>query len=332
MQVRDTVWKFNRPRVPLMTMPTPVKRLDVIGKRVGCDNLWMKIDGLSNALYGGSKLRNLEFLIGEAKSRHATKVVTFGTLQSNFARSLIECARAHALDVELFLANLTRANDDAIANHLRVLSSKGAKVRLVSRIELAARNFGVRHFGLHSYSNKGLLSIPVGGACPVGCLGALNAAFELSEQVRRNALPMPATIYLPLGSGGLAAGLYAGFSLLGFSIRLVCVRVGGGPSSLAIKRLARKTLQLVTGRPYNMGVDRSAMPKLEIRNGFCLGGYGIERKELNSVKELIFELEGVRLDTFYTAKAMIAMLDSIDRKQIDVPILFWNTCSQLDES
>ena len=49
-----------------------------------------------------------------------------------------------------------------------------------------------------------------GGSSPLGCVGYVEAAAELAEQVRAGDLPAPSHIVVALGSGGTAAGLAAG--------------------------------------------------------------------------------------------------------------------------
>lgn len=49
------------PRYPLGSYPTPVQRLSHLGH----DNLWIKRDDLTSDVYGGNKVRKLEFTIAE---------------------------------------------------------------------------------------------------------------------------------------------------------------------------------------------------------------------------------------------------------------------------
>jgi hypothetical protein len=64
-----------------------------------------------------------------------------------------------------------------------------------------------------------------GGSSPLGTLGYAAAALELAEQVHAGVLPEPAAIYVPLGSGGTAAGLLLGARLGGLASRVCAVRV-----------------------------------------------------------------------------------------------------------
>ena len=52
------------PRVALGTFPTPVHRCDALAEAAGARGLWAKRDDLSGEVYGGNRVRKLEFLLG----------------------------------------------------------------------------------------------------------------------------------------------------------------------------------------------------------------------------------------------------------------------------
>ena len=61
------------PRVPLCDAPTPLEAAPRIAERLGekssgraMGGLWVKRDDLTSTVYGGNKVRKLEFLLGEA--------------------------------------------------------------------------------------------------------------------------------------------------------------------------------------------------------------------------------------------------------------------------
>jgi D-cysteine desulfhydrase len=51
------------PWVSLSASPTPVAKLDNLGKIIGHNNLWIKCDDRSSDIYGGNKVRKLEFIL-----------------------------------------------------------------------------------------------------------------------------------------------------------------------------------------------------------------------------------------------------------------------------
>ncbi|MEA3223484.1 MAG: 1-aminocyclopropane-1-carboxylate deaminase, partial [Thermodesulfobacteriota bacterium] len=60
--------------IPLGSFPTPVQRL----KEMGCSNLWIKRDDLDSKVYGGNKVRKLEFVLADAIERKKRRVITMG--------------------------------------------------------------------------------------------------------------------------------------------------------------------------------------------------------------------------------------------------------------
>ena len=80
------------PRKALCALPTPIDRLDELGSLLGIQRLYCKRDDLSggfdaqgNPLYGGNKVRKLEFLFGEALALGTDQAATFGCAGSNHA-------------------------------------------------------------------------------------------------------------------------------------------------------------------------------------------------------------------------------------------------------
>ena len=81
------------PYVSLGEFPTPVQKLDQLGKQIGLDNLFIKRDDLSGKVYGGNKIRKLEFILGEALHTRTKDVLTFGSAGSNHALATAIYAR-----------------------------------------------------------------------------------------------------------------------------------------------------------------------------------------------------------------------------------------------
>ena len=72
----------------LGTFPTPVTLAEPLSRDLGVE-VWVKNDGMSSALYGGNKVRKLEFLLADARAKGARRIVTFGGAGSNHA---VACA------------------------------------------------------------------------------------------------------------------------------------------------------------------------------------------------------------------------------------------------
>ena len=66
------------PLIELATLPTPIEAPQQLAREIGVDSLLLKRDDLSAQLYGGNKVRKLEFLLADALAGDYTAVMTYG--------------------------------------------------------------------------------------------------------------------------------------------------------------------------------------------------------------------------------------------------------------
>jgi D-cysteine desulfhydrase len=150
--------------------------------------------------------------------------------------------------------------------------------------------------------------LPGGGSSSAGSLGYLNAALELDAQVREGRMPLPDVIYVPLGSGGTAAGLLAGISLLRWETRIVAVRV-------STPWISNRHLPVTIARGALRMLRRAGAPRrsvrsdlLEVEGRFYGGRYGRPTRSGREAADRVMDAEGIDLDQTYTAKTMAALL------------------------
>src|SRR5262249_7915552 len=204
-------------RVPLTTLPTRVHRLDRLAHAIGAEQLWVKRDDESGALYGGNKPRKLEFLLGDALADRKTAVLTFGGIGTHHGLATAICARAVGLRAILVL--LKQPVTEQVRRCLLLDHAAGAELHYAPTVPLLTAP-GLRVCGRELLRGELPYIIPTGGSSPVGTLGYVNAAFELHEQITRGELPEPAWIFVPMGSGGTVAGLVLGAKLAGLRSRV----------------------------------------------------------------------------------------------------------------
>ena len=101
------------PRVRLGHAPTPLDPAPQLGAALGIE-LWIKRDDCTGLAFGGNKVRQLEFHLGEAQARGADTVLVTGAVQSNLARLAAAGARRLGMDVDV---QLEERVDDAGALH-----------------------------------------------------------------------------------------------------------------------------------------------------------------------------------------------------------------------
>ena len=314
------------PRVALGQFPTPVIRLDRLGREVGAEGLYLKHDGVSGPTYGGNKIRKLEFLLGRALARGAKEVITFGYAGSNHAAATAVCAREVGLRSISML--LPQANAHYLRRNLLMSHACGAELHAASSIPslAAAAAFQLARHKLTT--GRFPMVIAAGGSSPLGTVGYVNAAFELQRQIDAGVMPMPERIYVPLGSMGTAVGLMLGLRVLKMPMHVVSVRVVDErfASARMMSRLFARTSALLHARDSSFPRSELAEEKIDIRGAFFGECYACFTQDGVKARELLGRTEDIVLDGTYTAKALAALLSDLrDGRLQDGATLFWNT-------
>jgi D-cysteine desulfhydrase family pyridoxal phosphate-dependent enzyme len=311
------------PRLPLAAYPTPLQFLPRLTRELG-RAIYIKRDDDIGPGLGGNKTRKLEYLMAEAQTRRACKVVTFGGLQSNHARITAAAARRCGMEPHLFYFERRPAR---LLGNLLVNELLGAKLHFIpfgggdGSMSIEAT---IRLVRLVAWAMVGPhYFIPVGGHTWRGCLGYVRAAIELDEQARALGLES-AHLVLAAGSGGTLAGLMAGLALIGSSMRPLGIDVGklwkGFPPSIA--RLAGEICARL-GEPHHFAPED--VPLVE---GTYVGqAYAVPSEPGNAALKRLARTEGILLDPVYTAKAFAGLLNLVERKQLgrDEPVIFLHT-------
>ncbi len=324
--------------VSLGSFPTPVEKLENIGNELGIANLYIKRDDLSggkdkrgNALFGGNKVRKLEFLFGDALRYGARSVLTFGCVGSNHV--VATSAYAQKLGFRCIAPLKPQPNSHIVRRNLLLMQHYGADLSL-SPNTIACNKKTIMSF-LHSKQYHGDFTyfIPTGGSCPIGIIGFVNAAFELKEQINHGILPTPDRIYVPAGSCGTVTGLLLGFKAAGIRTKLiaVCVEPEEQPGSVAseIERILTETNQLLCTIDSSFPRMHCSSKDVIIVHDFSGQEYGLFTKEGKDAIAQMKKYEGIQLDGTYSGKAFAAMMHDA-RQHTDEVILFWHTfCGDL---
>jgi len=327
------ILKERIPYVQLGEFPTPIKHLRHLGKEIGTDYLYLKHDGLSGLIYGGNKIRKLEFLLGDALRKGAKDVLTFGFAGSNHA--LATAVYAQKLGLKSISILLAQPNAQYVRRNLLLSHVCGAEIHHFKNEMAAYIPTTIIFFRKKLKQGKFPYIIGPGGSSPLGTIGHVNAGFELKEQVASGLMPEPDKIYLPLGTMGTAIGLTIGLKAAGLKTRVVSVRVADvkfGNKEKFVK-LFKKTLALILSMDSSFPRVEITDDEVNIRHDFFGGQYARFTEQGMAALNLVAKSEGIRLDGTYTGKAMAALIDQVrghgTRNEI---ILFWNTYNARDFS
>jgi 1-aminocyclopropane-1-carboxylate deaminase/D-cysteine desulfhydrase-like pyridoxal-dependent ACC family enzyme len=297
------------PRAELCTLPSPVEAFPGREREV-----WIKREDRNSPVCAGNKVRALEFLLGGLGE--GDTVITTGGAGSTHV--LATAAHGARLGVKTLASRWTHDMNptaEEVAAQIRRLIP-GSRVTWNPVIALVEARYR---------SRKRMRYIPIGGTTPLGVLGHVNAALELSEQIANGELPRPSSVVLPLGSGGTAAGLLLGLAIAGLpEIEVVGARVGprifaNRARVLMVARATSRLIQRLTDERLP-GVDPS---RLRVVHDVYGGAYGRALPGSRAPAKLLHETMGLRLDDTYSAKAWTAVLN--ERSSEKGPVLFWLT-------
>ena len=293
------------PRAALGRFPTPVVRMDNVSSA-----LWVKRDDLSSDPIGGNKVRALEFLMGGV--RDGDRLATVGAAGSTHA--LAVAVHGRRLGARVLVGRWRQEMNDAA----RVVSARldrEADAAPLFRTPVAAYLWAAMQRA------RGARWIPAGGSSPLGVLGHVNAALELSDQIAAGVLPVPRYVVVPLGTGGTAAGLTLGFSIAGVDTIVIGARVV--PRLVArrgrVVGLMKRTAQLIGQH----GGERPPIPapdRFRLAHDSFGGAYGRETVGGQAAAARFCDGCGLVLDGTYSAKACAVAL-TLDGG----PVLFWLT-------
>jgi D-cysteine desulfhydrase len=311
------------PHVALGDGPTPVRRLSAPGAEV-----WCKEDGRYGGPYGGNKVRKLEWVLADAQRRGSRTVLTIGALATNHGLATAIYARRLGLATALVLVD--QPLDDHVRAQLQRLRASGATLHLTRstpRTVAALPWLLARHTDWRA--RRPPYWLPVGGSSPLGILGYVEAGLELGEQVAAGALPEPAHVVVPVGSGGTVAGLALGLRLAGLRSRAVGIvvndrtRLDAGRTA----RLASRAAELLQERGARLPASATVQPGDVLLTRDWLGaGYGHATAEGATAAALVRDADDLSLDPVYAAKAMAGLLGLIRRGELaGGPVLFVGT-------
>ena len=320
------------PRARLGFFPTPLQRLDRLSEQLGV-NLYIKRDDFTGVnLFGGNKVRKLEYLLGRAVADGATHVITYGATQSNHAMETAAACRRLGIQPILYLTAVVPPRPEELRANLLLDRLLGAEIHIVpiesgeTEADAEARSFAMgaaRAAELNAAGNV-CVDIPMGGANALGSVGFAAAMVELEEQCDTMGGLRFSRVYHSTGTGGTMAGLHAGRAMLGMDAQIVSVSASQKDEASYLKKvykLCRDALALIGS---DAAPDRAAM-RLDLTQ--WQPGYEQPSEAASAAIRLLARTEGLFVDPVYTGKALAGLLADIDSG--DIPegenVLFWHT-------
>jgi D-cysteine desulfhydrase len=308
------------PRLSLAPLPTPVETQTVnVGK--AAHNLSIKYDNLTGKLYGGNKVRKLEYIFPRATDRHRLRIATFGAVGSNHALATALYAREAGLECTCFLSH--QAQTPLIGRTLNAHLRNGTEL---------VRYGGSYHERISilrdSLWGRDAWVIPMGGSSWLGTVGFVAAGLELTEQIERGEIPMPDRLYVGTGTMGTAVGLALGLAIGGLETEIHAVRVSDKSitNSAAMRALTCKTAALMRALDQSVPFDVANKTNIRLRDEFFGTGYAQSTPETDAAVAFGLDQLDLVLETTYTGKTMAAVLSDMQSPDTQaLNLLYWHT-------
>lgn len=324
------------PHISLAALPTPLYTSESLSALLGV-TLLIKNDGLSGKrcmkeggydLFGGNKVRKLEFLLADALCQGADTVITFGCVGSNHAVATATYCDQLGLKCDLML--VAEPNSSTVRRNLILDHVHGARMYFCATAREKNERVAAVQDEAKVDGKRAPYVIPTGGSCALGVVGYVNAMMELKQQLDENKLPYPRRIYVALGSAGTLTGLVLGAKLADIPCVIVGINTNlGAYFGKQVPVLFEQTNALLHNVDGSIPLFTLEAGDYEIIEGQCGKGYGHFTPQGQKALALVHKTENILLDGVYTAKAFAGMMADINAKKLEgTTVLFWNTfCS-----
>ncbi len=284
--------------------PTILEPLPRLTQHCGAAGLYVKRDDCSGLAFGGNKVRQLSYYLGDAIAHGADTILITGAVQSNYVRCTAAAAAKLGMTCHVQLEERVSKENHAYNHSGNVLLDYlfGATVTRYPHGEDEAGADASLESLANAYKEQGrkpyVIHLSMGHK-PFGALGYVDAARELLVQIAEQSLSID-RIVVASGSGHTHAGLLTGLRLANSSIEVIgaCVRRQASlqqPRVLTLCGEAERLLQ----------IDSVVTSADVICDDSCLApGYGkLGAEALDALKHAA-RLEGMVVDPVYTAKSL----------------------------
>jgi len=296
------------PRAELGHLPTPIEFLPNLTKQCGGAQLYIKRDDCTGLAFGGNKVRQLEFYLGDAQAKSADTILITGAVQSNFVRLAVAAARKLGMGAHIQLEDRVPGKNDIYHESGNALLNNimGATVYHYPEGEDEAGADAELHRIADKLREQGRAPyiIPLApGHAPLGALGYVAAAREFIEQCETADLHFD-RISVASGSGHTHGGLLFGLRALSSPIKVtgVCVRRDAKIQFERIKTRCTEIAELLQ-------IDNPVLDDdIVVDDEFFAPGYGLISEVVRQAIEDVAYQEALLVDPVYTAKTMAEFL------------------------
>ena len=290
------------PKVEIGHFPTPLEECPRLSEVLGGPRIFIKREDCSGLAFGGNKVRQLTFTIGEAVHQGADTIVHGAASQSNHCRQA--AAACGKLGLNCYL-RLSRDHKSVLQGNLLLDNLTGANIEIVDvpfGPELEKHKFNLAD----ELKTKGLKPYVIASPRSTA-LAAVAFTWCITEIYQQQAqLGIDADWIYTSSVGGTQAGLVLGTKVLDMKMKpYACAPIHWEGKIDRIREAGNSAASIL-----NLDTQLSDSDILNT-DDYIGKGYGYLTPECIAALRLVANSEGIILDPVYTAKAMACLIDHI---------------------
>ena len=306
------------PQVDIGHFPTPLEECPRLSEALGGPRILIKREDCSGLAFGGNKVRQLTFTIGDGVNQGADTIIQGAASQSNHCRQA--AAASAKLGLKCYL-RLSRDNKSVRQGNVLLDDLAGADVEFVDA-PMGPELDAVKYALADELKEKGLkphvLAAPRSTALAAVAFSWCIA--EIHEQ--QEVMGIDADWIYAASAGGTQGGLILGTKALGMKLKPFGIApIGWSDRTERIRNAANDAAAI-------LGIDVTITDD-DVHNSDDYVGedYGSLTPECVDALKLMAQTEGIFLDPSYTSKALSGLIDHIQKGRIssDETVIFLHT-------
>lgn len=326
-ELDQLVGKLPRQRIGIY--PTPFHKVENLSRLHGV-NIFMKREDMAGpGTISGSKMRQAEFIIGQALRQGVDTIITQGVYLTNSGMQFVTAARVAGITPILYLTRDERQG--AVAEYrgnLLLSQIMGVEMRYITTAGAAYWNapgeqdrivaaMEAHKAKLESEGHK-VLIIPTGGAHPDGFVAHVLTLTEMIGQARAMGVDID-YVYHTAGTGTALPGMLAAKLLTGQRLRFRSVAINSYQTEwmnkhVIVERVKRVFQALNVTAPAE---DEEIYDEIDVNERFIGQDYAVPSAEGAAAIRQLATSDGVFLGPVYTGKGFAGLLDDVRTRRIE---------------
>jgi L-cysteate sulfo-lyase len=297
-------------RIGMGVFPTPFEPMPRLQAELGGPNLFVKRDDLTGVALGGNKVRQLDYILVEAKRKKADYVITTCGVQSNWSRQTAALATKMGMKALLVLRTAQfKTKPKVYDGNILLDHIIGADIKVID-MRINQDPTPILEKEAEKLRKKGhnpLVLGPAASVSPLATAAYVYGFIEMAEQATAAGVE-PDAVFVAAGAGPTQAGLILGAKILGLKTKVIGVNVG----AYSTEKLTQVILNSSEGAAKLLDTkERVGKGDIIINNDYAGEDYGISTKESIEALRLIARTEALIIDPVYTAKTVAGMIGMI---------------------